>query len=153
MSCVVGLDLSLRSTGCCAIDDDSKSVIACCLVNAEKDVYGVQRLAFLINRISYFVEKHKPRMVAIEGYAFASNMAYAREIAELGGIVKLWLHRAHVPFELVAPTKLKKFATGKGNAKKNQMLLAVYKKWGVEFSNDNEADAYALARFAAEPLT
>jgi hypothetical protein len=28
------------------------------------------------------------------------------------------------------------------------MLLGVFKKWGVEFSDDNAADAYSLARLA-----
>ena len=30
------------------------------------------------------------------------------------------------------------------------MLLKVFQKWGVEFSNDNLADAYSLARFALD---
>ena len=45
---------------------------------------------------------------------------------------------------------LKKYVTGKGQGvKKNQILLNVYKKWGVEFMDDNAADSYALARIAA----
>jgi crossover junction endodeoxyribonuclease RuvC len=43
---------------------------------------------------------------------------------------------------------LKKYATGKGTSKKQEMLLQIYKRWGVEFSDDNAADAYALARLA-----
>ena len=46
----------------------------------------------------------------------------------------------------VPPMTLKKFAAGKGNAKKQEMLLQIYKRWGVEFTDDNAADAYALAR-------
>jgi hypothetical protein len=30
------------------------------------------------------------------------------------------------------------------------MLLQIYKKWGVEFSDDNAADAYALARLSGK---
>jgi crossover junction endodeoxyribonuclease RuvC len=48
---------------------------------------------------------------------------------------------------IVPPTSLKKFVTGRGNAKKNEMLLGVYKQWGVEFSDDNQADAFALEKF------
>ena len=47
----------------------------------------------------------------------------------------------------VAPTSLKKFVTGKGNAKKDLMLLSVYKRWGFDTTNDNKADAYGLAQF------
>jgi hypothetical protein len=35
---------------------------------------------------------------------------------------------------------LKKYATGKGTAKKQEMLLQIYKRWGVEFNDDNAAD-------------
>jgi crossover junction endodeoxyribonuclease RuvC len=49
----------------------------------------------------------------------------------------------------VAPTSLKKYITGKGTkVQKNQILLQVYKKWGVEFTDDNAADSYGLARIA-----
>jgi crossover junction endodeoxyribonuclease RuvC len=41
---------------------------------------------------------------------------------------------------------LKKYATGKGTSKKQEMLLQIYKRWGVEFNDDNAADSYALAR-------
>jgi hypothetical protein len=29
------------------------------------------------------------------------------------------------------------------------MLMQMYKRWGVEFNDDNAADSYALARLAA----
>jgi crossover junction endodeoxyribonuclease RuvC len=45
---------------------------------------------------------------------------------------------------------LKKFAAGKGNAKKQEMLMMMYKRWGVEFSDDNAADSYALARLVSK---
>jgi crossover junction endodeoxyribonuclease RuvC len=43
---------------------------------------------------------------------------------------------------------LKKYATGKGTSKKQEMLMQIYKRWHVEFNDDNAADAYALARLA-----
>jgi Holliday junction resolvasome RuvABC endonuclease subunit len=45
---------------------------------------------------------------------------------------------------------LKKYAAGKGNAKKQEMLMQIYKRWGLEFNDDNAADAYALGRLAGE---
>ena len=49
---------------------------------------------------------------------------------------------------VIPPMTLKKYATGKGTSKKQEMLLQIYKRWGVEFSDDNAADAYALARLS-----
>ena len=52
----------------------------------------------------------------------------------------------------VAPATLKKFATGKGNAKKTMVGQAVERHWGTElpaeFFTDDEADAFALAKMA-----
>jgi crossover junction endodeoxyribonuclease RuvC len=45
---------------------------------------------------------------------------------------------------------LKKYAAGKGNAKKQEMLLQIYKRWGIEFNDDNAADSYALARLVGK---
>ena len=44
---------------------------------------------------------------------------------------------------------LKKYAAGKGTAKKQEMLMQIYKRWGIEFNDDNAADSYALARLAS----
>ncbi len=60
------------------------------------------------------------------------------------------MFKKNVNFKIIAPGTLKKFVTGDGRAKKDLMLLKVYKKWGVEFSDDNLADAYGLARHALE---
>jgi hypothetical protein len=45
---------------------------------------------------------------------------------------------------------VKKYVTGKGTGvQKNQMLLQVYKKWDVEFDDDNAADSYGIARIVS----
>jgi len=87
--------------------------------------------------------------VAMEGYAFGSQMA--NTLGELGGLVKLAVYdRYGIQSLVVPPTNLKKYVTGKGTGvQKNQMLLHMYKKWGVEFTDDNAADSYALARLVA----
>ena len=92
-------------------------------------------------------------VAAMEGYAYGAQLA--NMAGELGGLVKLTLYTALDNFDakypyIVPPTVLKKYVTGKGTGiQKNQMLLHVYKKWGVEFNDDNAADAYALAHLAS----
>lgn len=86
--------------------------------------------------------------VAMEGYAFGSQMA--NMLGELGGMVKMTLRDFGIYPLIVPPTNLKKYVTGKGTGiPKSQMLLHVYKKWGVEFADDNAADSYSLARLVA----
>lgn len=85
--------------------------------------------------------------LAMEGYGYASQSGFM--LGELGGMIKLLLWDCFDAFPLVvAPNQLKKYATGKGQAKKQEILLAVYKQWGVEFKDDNMADSYVLARIA-----
>lgn len=48
----------------------------------------------------------------------------------------------------VYPSTLKKWTTGKGNAKKHDMIEAVYARWAVPVEDDNQADAIALLHHA-----
>ena len=86
--------------------------------------------------------------VCMEGYA--NGASFGREKAgELGAVVKLALYETLGIFPtIVAPTSLKKYITGSGGAKKNEILLGCYKRWGVDFKDDNAADSYGLARLA-----
>ncbi len=118
---------------------------------------GVERLFDLQRFLGTYLEwSTNVRGVAIEGYAYGAQMAHMA--GELGGMVKLELRswffepetiNARYPL-IIPPSVLKKYITGKGQGvKKNQILLNVYKKWGVEFMDDNAADSYSLARIAA----
>lgn len=113
---------------------------------------GVDRLEAIYNHVDKWLtgleEEHVIGDAAIEGYAYGSQMA--NMLGELGGVVKLALKRHGVYPLIIPPTTLKKYVTGKGTGiQKNQMLLHVYKKWGVEFTDDNACDSFALARLAA----
>lgn len=109
---------------------------------------GVDRLADVFRHIQSELYQYQDIAdVAIEGYAYGSHMA--NMLGELGGVVKVCLRfQGHYPL-IVPPTNLKKYATGKGTGvSKSQIMLSVYKKWGVEFTDDNAADSYVLARIA-----
>ena len=82
-----------------------------------------------------------------------ANGQYALQMGALHYLLRLYLYRHTVDYKVIAPGTLKKFVTGKGNAKKDLMLLKVYKKWGEEFEVDDLADAYGLARMALEENT
>lgn len=120
---------------------------------AKFDGSGVTRLTeirdFLTAQITSSLRGYKIADVAMEGYAFGSQMA--NMLGELGGMVKLAVYETlGIRPLIVPPTSLKKFVTGKGTGvQKNQMLLHTYKKWGVEFTDDNAADSYALARLVS----
>jgi Holliday junction resolvasome RuvABC endonuclease subunit len=60
------------------------------------------------------------------------------------GAVRTVLLEAGVPYVLITPASVKKYATGRGNAGKPEMAVAAFKRAGIEFADDNECDAWWL---------
>lgn len=120
---------------------------------------GIQRLSdirqFLHNELARLTDDGcKIVNIAMEGTVLVSHAALV--LGELSATVKLELYdlfadsadqHLRAPL-LIPPMTLKKYATGKGTSKKQEMLMQIYKRWNVEFNDDNAADAYALARLA-----
>lgn len=111
----------------------------------KSDKRGVERLRDIQSHVmDLLCEFDNIKDVAIEGYAFGSQMA--NMLGELGGMVKLTLLSFGVYPLIVPPTNLKKYACGKGaGISKSQILLHVYKNFDAEFTDDNAADSYVLA--------
>lgn len=85
--------------------------------------------------------------VCIEHYAMGAK--FGRELAgELGGVLRVMMFENEIDYDEVPPLRLKQFATGKASAEKDHILLAVFKKWGIEFKTNDEADAFILAQMA-----
>lgn len=147
-SVAVGIDQSYSGFAMTAIDNDDNYYTEVWKLEGN----GVERLVHARTVMQNFINRFLVNKVAVEGYAFGSQKA--NMAGELGGVVRLTLWEefsdyypeARYPL-VVPPTSLKKYVAGKGQGVgKNQMLLAVYKKWGVEFTDDNAADSYGLAR-------
>ena len=65
------------------------------------------------------------------------------------GQLTAWCEHHQIPYQGVPVGTIKKHATGKGNASKEEMILAVRAK-GHQPADDNEADALALLGWAVE---
>ena len=151
----IGIDQSYSGFGITFLDMNSDAYKT---IVFKGDGVGVERLVDISVKLGTLIEANVPTnakevVVAMEGYAFGSQMAHMA--GELGAVVKtlLWdqLHAYHGKYPyIVPPTVLKKYVTGKGTGvQKNQILLHVFKNWGVEFHDDNAADSYALAHLVA----
>lgn len=151
--CWVGIDQSYSGFAITVLSEDSSYETTV----AKFDSAGGERLSEVQDHLKDTLERVTAccpvQDVAMEGYAYGSIMA--NKLGELGGVVKLTLHgtpdlgNGKNPM-IVPPTSLKKYVTGRGNGiQKNQMLLQVYKKWGVEFPDDNAADSYGLAHIVS----
>lgn len=97
-------------------------------------------------------------MAVLEDYSFAST-GRTFQIGENFGLLKYKLRERIIPFVTVPPTVLKKFATGKGNAKKDLMEIAYKEDTGHDIKDilgmtENQwnpssdiIDSYFLAKY------
>lgn len=138
MPTVVGLDLSLTSTGI-SYGEVSTSY--------SSKFKGPQRLADISQEIaSILIELDEP-IVIIEGYSFGSRNSQAHAIGELGGVIRLTLWNLHIPYVEIPPTVRAKFATGKGNAAKTEVMSSVSARTGIVWLGkgaDDRCDAWIL---------
>jgi Holliday junction resolvasome RuvABC endonuclease subunit len=143
---IVGLDLSLTATGV-ADDQGAREV-------RSNGLRGVERLERLWRAV--IAECSHADLVVIEDYAYRAGDAHAHELGELGGVVRVALHARRIRQVAVPPASLKKYGTGRGNAKKEQMLAEAIRRLGYTGSSHNEADAAWLRAMAldqyGEPL-
>lgn len=109
---------------------------------------GTDRLHDAASIIYGILDSRTLTAVGLEGYSFGSaNRAHMA--GELGGVIRYVLTDVGMDPLVIPPTVVKMYATGKGNAKKNEVLLGVYKNWGIEFSDDNEADSFVIAKIVS----
>lgn len=109
----------------------------------------LRRYSQMATGVLEMIDESKPELVLIEGYSFGSKGCAVTQLAEYGGILRLRLMGEGFKVVEVPPSSLKKFVTGQGNANKIKVVAALVKRYGVEFENDNEYDAYGLARMGA----
>jgi crossover junction endodeoxyribonuclease RuvC len=118
---------------------------------------GVRRLCYLMQHIKNFLGEVDTigtiQRIAIEGYSMAEKFGQHNS-GEVGAAIKLalvgWygLDKPVAYPTIVAANQLKKFATGSGTSKKSMIPKEIWKRWSTDFTNENLAEAYVLARIA-----
>ncbi|WP_341323462.1 hypothetical protein NSQ62_08285 [Solibacillus sp. FSL H8-0523] len=84
--------------------------------------------------------------VLVEGFAYGARGRGVGFQYGAGWIVREALVLNSIPYLDVPPSVVKKFATNNGQAKKEAMILPIFKKWKFEHESDDVRDAYVLAR-------
>ena len=140
-----GIDLSLTGTGIVTLNENF-DILHEQLISTYPKTSIEKRIMTIVEGIC----DNKLQFINIEGLAFGAR---GQRMLELGGLhyhCRLELSKQNLKYQITEPGVLKKFVTGKGNAKKELMLMRVFKKWGVEFEDNNLCDAYCLARMILE---
>ena len=171
---IAGIDYSTTSPSICVKVGDSWDIHFLTLKKTLADEYWHQPFLFFghslpnipvtISRYKYIsswamdvIKSYDVSAVIIEDYAYAAT-GRVFNIGENTGILKYRLLHRDIPFYEVPPTVIKKYATGKGNAKKEMMLSNFITTTGVNihdvmnYAGDNPisdiVDSFFICEYA-----
>jgi crossover junction endodeoxyribonuclease RuvC len=176
MTKIAGLDWSMSSPGLCI--NDGTTIYLYGQSTKKKDfgtyningngvsiILTVDQIESYKNNIERFdnsaskyiniLKSHDCNTVNLEGYAMGSGRGgMTFTIGESTGFLKSALYNNRIATNIVAPTTLKKFATGKGNANKDKMREAFIETLGIDLPDVNcrsdVIDAYWLSVYNLE---
>lgn len=171
---VIGIDYSLSSPCVCVFDGDTFGYESCSfyyLTNNKKydididNIEGDLHRDFTSNEERYYnialwvIEKLKEGdVIYMEGYSMGST-GMVFNIAENAGLLKHYLWKRNHDYNIIAPTVIKKFATGKGNANKERMQECFQEETGINIKqkmgmtekqwnpSSDVIDAYYICKF------
>ncbi|MBA3907928.1 MAG: hypothetical protein H0X35_14780, partial [Pseudonocardiales bacterium] len=148
---VIGLDLSLTSTGIAIIDGGSVTLHRVKSKGAKGDTLAARHVRLLritdeTYSLGIYNSTDRCSLVVIESPAFSRTTGHMHDRSGLWWLT-VDIFRMHgYPVAEVTPTARAKYATGKGNAGKDAVLAAVVRRYpDVEVSGNDEADALVLA--------
>ena len=107
------------------------------------------RLSHIFNEFNRVVKDKSIEMACMEGPSYHSvNKSFSMGAAY--GIYKLVCAQQGIPLTIVPPTKIKKYATGKGHASKVDIIRSCTELFSSDNLSDDEADALACCSIARE---
>ena len=101
-------------------------------------------------KVKELIELEKIDLVAYERAAGMYKSSIIVE-SEMIGVLKLLCNELNIDLACYSATEIKKFATGKGTAKKEAMIEAA-KELGYNPKDDNEADAIHIYRLCEKDI-
>lgn len=159
---IVGLDLSLTSTGIATINTETgQRTVERVTSKGKKDASLTDRQGRLHNlRLAICLKAADADLVVIEGPSFGqARQGGQHDRAGLWWIIVDWLSQPEDAdgwgkrIVEVSPASRAKYGTGKGNGAKDAVLAAVVRRYPeVEVSGNDEADALLLAAMGARHL-
>jgi crossover junction endodeoxyribonuclease RuvC len=145
----VGLDLSLTGSGFCLKRGNElfMETLKTTPKTAPNDLARLQHIRDTL------MDKIPPDIgiVCVEDFFVPhrpQQMNASKGLIMLGTVMRIAMLEAGLSFYIIADTQLKKYATGKGKGPKGIVIREIYKKWGIDADDDNQADACVLAHIA-----
>lgn len=132
---VIGLDPSITATGIARADGTLDVV-------GGKPEDGDRRLQTIRDEIRLILLVDRPHLAVLED--LPKNAQTAGITGMVQGVIRCELIAEGVPYVLVVPSTLKKYATGDGRADKSDLRMALFVRAAINEKNDNKVDAWWL---------
>jgi Holliday junction resolvasome RuvABC endonuclease subunit len=153
MKHVIGIDPSLTRTAvCCLYEDGTHEMVTLKSPPPhEKSLTSrIWRFAKHAQNIGEVI-RAGAELILLEGYSYGSKGSSVITLGEFGGVLRnqLSLQGSLSLTREVSPSTLKQFVLGKGVGDKDQISAHLTHHYGVLLNNNDEYDAYGLAKLAA----
>ncbi len=153
--CYAGIDPSLTGTGVCVLMDGEKPFLRTIVTTStsHKNIYDrIEYILISIEKILFCEYDFRPTDVICIELPFVNpdpkRMNGQQNLLVLSYLIREALYRRPMRWLDVPPTTLKKFVCGKGNVKKEVIMMEVLDRWKIKTQDDNQADACGLAHMA-----
>ena len=154
---ILGIDQSMTSSGI-VIFDDTTLIHHQLIKTSKDDGSNFLRFNIISSEIILLIKNWNIKQVNIEGLPMGRSIGNSHKtLAALQGvIISKIIEQCNIESKIIAPTAVKKFATGSGRAKKDEMVHALPEAILKLFINSNLkkstglydcTDAYFIATF------
>lgn len=126
---------------------DPATILDCGIVPVLVSASPADRLVSIAAALEGLIARHAPAALAVERLYFNKNARTAMRVAEARGVAILCAGRAGMVVAEYTPQEVKLSVTGTGGADKKQVqrMLAVVLGLAEPITQDNVADAVAIA--------
>jgi crossover junction endodeoxyribonuclease RuvC len=123
------------------------TILECGLVPVLAAASAAERLLAIAEALDALIGRHRPSALAVERLYFNKNARTAMRVAEARGVAMLCAARAGLIVAEYTPQEVKLSVTGTGSADKKQVqrMLTIVLALTVPITQDNVADAVAIA--------
>ena len=156
---ILGIDPGETLIGYCILEKSrhNLNLIDCGCINISSLAGKIkknagQKLAELENQITGLINKHRPELAGVEEIFFFKNLKTAIRVAQARGVILAACHKNNLEILEFTPLQVKQSVTGYGRADKKQVqkMVGMILKLNHPLTQDDAADAVAIAICAAE---
>lgn len=142
---IVGLDLSLTSTGIARLDTHGTELFTAALKPGDRRDWA--RRDWILDAINEHLDGAV--LAVVEGIAYGARFGKPHERAGLWWLVANRVRHRGLELATAAPKSVKAYATDNGDATKKQMVAAARRSFPLFDGGNDEADALWLAEMGA----